>query len=78
MHHVFIQIAEMKLDDGTPVSTKLGRFMVTSLRIRIPKRTMLLLYNAIRDTDLNLPTAEEFFKDLKNAGFTYPTWFKGD
>jgi hypothetical protein len=39
---------------------------------------MLLLYNAIRDTDLNLPTAEEFFKDLKNAGFTYPTWFKGD
>ena len=68
----------MKLDDGSPVSKKLGLFMETSLQSQLPKKVMLLTYDFVRNTDLNLPTAEEFFTDLKNAGFTYPTWFTGE
>ena len=68
----------MKLDDGSPVSKKLGRFMERSLRCQLPPKVMLLMYDFVRNSDLNLPTAEEFFTDLKNAGFTYPTWFTGE
>ena len=70
------KFAGIKLADGvTPASRKLGRFMESALSSRLPKRVMLQMYVAVTAMDANVPTAEEFLKDLKDAGFTYPTWF---